>query len=662
MRRRVTTILLLLLAVPALAGAQAITTELAGESLAFYPWFHQVRTFNGDGAVEVAVDPNLQPQVAGVTADVYVVASQASWTIGDPLTDAGAGADSVTFVAGSTRDNRFQVAAGFELPGNGGADLAVPYDVVVDLDRDGLLSDGDLLDGGAGEPGLFVIKDLTFLGPYATSVIDYSVTGVTPGDDQERTWFPTDIDNLGPLPLVIIGHGNGHDYDWYDYLQEHLASHGYIVMSHENNTSPGIESASTTTLEHTDAILGQQGIIGGGVLNGNIDSSRITWIGHSRGGEGVARAYDRIFDGSWSPVNYSLGDIKLVSSIAPTDFLGTNSSNPHGVDYHFLYGSADGDVCGCPGFPIADAFSIFERAEENRSSTYLQGADHNDFNCCGFNDFDGPPGTEIGRTEAQEVAKADYLAVIEYRIDGNLAAKDYLWRQIEDLRPPGVSPSTIVVHEFRDGAASGKLVIDDYQSGTGTGTSSSGGAVFFNVGNLDEGDLFDNNSTYTWQESDPFNGMARGQSSDTNRGVVFDADGLGNRWLAWEVPVGLKDFTGYEYLSFRAAQGTRHPLTDADDGDLSWAVALRDTQGNFSFIDFGVYGGGIEEPYQRTGYGSGAGWQNEFETVRIRLSDFLRDGKTLDLSSVRNIAFFFRGIDGFSVGRIGLDDLELNVD
>ena len=59
-----------------------------------------------------------------------------------------------------------------------------------------------------------------------------------------------------------------------------------------------------------------------GVLDGHVDGHRITWIGHSRGGEGVARAYDRLWDGTWSPDNFVRTDIVLISSIAPTDFLG----------------------------------------------------------------------------------------------------------------------------------------------------------------------------------------------------------------------------------------------------------------------------------------------------------------------------------------------------
>ncbi|MFQ5738132.1 MAG: hypothetical protein ACE5JX_03925 [Acidobacteriota bacterium] len=650
-----------------LGFAQFVQTDLAGNPLNGYPHFEFVRAFNGDAPVMAAVDPTRFPALVGVTADIYVTAAKSTWTIGDPLVDVSLGVETFAFGGTSITDNIVQVAAGGELNSDAGTDIGVPYDIVIDADRDGTLSNGDFLDGSGNEAGFYAVKDLVANGPLATSVIDYAVTGVTPGFSRERTFFPAAIAAMGQLPLIIISHGNGHQYNWYDYLQDHLASYGYIIMSHQNNTGPGIETASTTTLEHTDAILSQQGAIGGGVLNGHIDANRISWIGHSRGGEGVARAFDRILDGTWVPVNYNLNDIQFLSSIAPTDFLGPLSSNPHGVNYHFLYGSADGDVCGCPNNDIAQAFHILERATEFRASTYIHGADHNDFNCCGFNDFQGPAGTEIGRTEAQRVAKGVYLAVVKHYVEGNIPSKDYLWRQYERFKPISVSPGTTVVSEYKEGPSSGKFVIDDYQSSPFPRRSSSGGRVIFNVTDLTEDLLNDNNADFTSVSSDPFNGMTGAAFSDETNGVVFSVsptDGL--QVMLWDVPAADSDFSAFKYLSFRAAQGTRHPLTTARQADESWFVLLVDGAGGSSFIDFSVYGGGIEEPYQRTGFGTGAGWQNEFETVRIRLTDFLtgRSGvpATLDLTNVTRVGFVFVNSSGLLSSRLGLDDLEVTVD
>jgi predicted dienelactone hydrolase len=123
-------------------------------------------------------------------------------------------------------------------------------------------------------------------------------------------YFPTNIAAMGKLPIVVLGHGNGHNFQWYDHIGNHLASYGYVVVSHGNDTGPGSNSAASTTLGHTDAFINQAeaGAIAGGQLVGHIDARRIVWIGHSRGAEGVAIAYDRLFDATATPANYSRAD------------------------------------------------------------------------------------------------------------------------------------------------------------------------------------------------------------------------------------------------------------------------------------------------------------------------------------------------------------------
>jgi len=107
------------------------------------------------------------------------------------------------------------------------------------------------------------------------------------------------------------------------------------------------------------------------------------------------------------------------------------------------------------------------------------------------------------------------------------------------------------------------------------------------------------------------------------------------------------------------------------------------TYGTTSSINFAAYGAGIEEVYQRqdlggppgwqnefetirirltdfthAGTGTGAGWQNEFETIRIRLADFKSDGRTLDLTNITKVRFLFGSSQGSSQGALGIDDIE----
>jgi len=58
----------------------------------------------------------------------------------------------------------------------------------------------------------------------------------------------------------------------------------------------------------------------------------------------------------------------------------------------------------------------------------------------------------------------------------------------------------------------------------------------------------------------------------------------------------------------------------------------------------------------------GNGWANEFETIRIPLADFKRDGNPLDLGDVVAITLLFGPSHGSRSGRIGLDELEFTGD
>jgi hypothetical protein len=650
---------------PARGGAREIGVDeirvrvgpfpgLAGGALVGYPHFEFVAAVNDNDVLQGALDPGRHAERVGLPYRAYVVVHRTpeEWAAASTLSDVSGGSETATVTAGSIVANTLALwTTGLAA----GSHVGEPYDVVYDFGLDGRLDPGDLIDGlSDAEAGVYIVGDLSASGPYMTDMIQYS-GGAWLG---QRTYFPVDIATTGQLPLVVISHGNGHNYTWYDYLGYHLASYGYVVMAHENNTQPGIESASTTTLTNTDYIIGHQASIGGGILSGHIDGHHITWIGHSRGGEGVVRARDRLFDGTYVPQYYTVNDVVLVSSIAPTVYLGTVDTNPHQVDYHLLYGAADGDVNGGCYVGHRQSLRIAEAAEGNVQVTYVHGAGHNDFNCCGWNDAEGPD--LIGRPEAQRVAKSYYLALVEWYIRGNVPARDYLTRMYGGFHPSGIAPNVICANTYRDAVAADRFVIDDYQTQDSPGTSSSGGAVTYNVSSICEGRLDDGNLDFTWMPSDPMNGMTRSDSDDPYRGgTVFDWTVGQTRYCEFEIVPGRQNFRGHEYLSLRACQGTRHPETVALDGPLTFTVTLRDGGGHTSRINFGSYGG-ITRPYQRTGLGTGAGWANEFNTVRIRLADFENDGSGLDLGDIVAVRLEFGGLNGSARGRIGIDDLELS--
>ena len=637
-----------------------IATELASIQATVAPYAIYLDSFNVGATVNLAVDPLKFPDLAGDVVDVYVVPNRtaAEWSASSALTDVRGVPQTIALAANPTTPNIALTMTG--VTGGNGLSPGRGFDLVVDANRDGVLGDGDLIDGAGDEPGFWYVVDLAAAGPLAVSQIasyDVNDPDILDTMELERIYYPTSIATLGVRPLVVISHGNGHNYAWYDYLGSHLASWGYVVMSHQNDTVPGIETASTTTLEHTESFLAQLATIGGGVLNGRVDGDVIVWIGHSRGGEGIARGYDRLFDGTFTSPNYQIGDIRLLISIAPTDFLGTASANPHGVPFMLMYGSADGDVCGCPDSDIGDSFNILERAEGLRQSTYVHGADHNDFNCCGFNDFAGPTGTAIGNAEAQDVMKAASLAMIRRVVENDSSAEEYLWRQYESLRPISVASTTTVINEWI-AAPENRIVLDNFQTNTSTTVSSSGGAVtLVGVANEAEGLQNDNNTAFTWVTTDPMNGATRGRTTDLTRAFVMNWTIASS--INWTVPPDRRDFTQGKFLSMRAAQGTRHPQTIALLGDLTYTVTLIDELGEETSLQISALGGGVEEPYQRTGFGTGTGWQNAMETIRLPLSAFTSSGSALDLTRIASVLVQFGGTSGSAQGRLVIDDLQI---
>ena len=651
-----------ILLVPAAAQRPAPTTsaptalgigvhDLAGKRLEAFPHFHHVDVFNEGDTIQVALDPSAFPHLRGERVDLYVV-EHGTASLGSPLVGLGGTPLTVKVGVASIKQGIFTVDAG-TLPGaTGTTAIATPYDLVVDVDRGGTLDAGDLLDGG-GRPGFHVVGDLVQPGPYAVTEVIHNGGGFAVQD----IYFPENVSELGELPLIVVSHGNGHQYDWYDHIGYHMASWGYVVMSHANNTGPGPMAASTTTLSNTNLLLGNLDTIAGGELLGHVDGHRIVWLGHSRGAEGVVIAYRRLLEGEVFD-NFGFEDVRLVSSIAPTDF-GDVSTDVGDVPYHLWTGGADNDVNGCANCTQCQTFHLHERADGERMSISLHGVGHGDFHDGGGPSVAAGP-CRVGREQTHDIMRGYFLPLVKWVLDGDLAGKEFLWRQWEDLKPIGAPTDECVVVDlmYQEHPASGKLVLDDFQSNFDEGVSSSGGGVAHSLDVYVEGRFDDPNSSFNPSVNDPMNGMTLAGANDDSRGIAFEW--VADEVLHFQVPAGMRDLSAYEFLSFRAAQSTRSPRTTAVLEDLDLTVQLIDETGRSSALRIGVYGGGIEEPYQRPRCGGMdlRGWANEFETIRIRLGDFRSDGRPLDLTRVAVVSFLFGPSYGAAEGRIGLDEIE----
>ncbi len=639
-----------------------IEVELAGVPLASGPRFAWVTSLRESDPVRVAIDPALQPQLVGTNVDIYITAARtaAEWIATPSLVDVSSGgAETVAIGAGGVVANTFVADTG-TLSGDAGASLGVAYDVVIDANQNGVLDSGDLIDGFSTGAGFYICRDPSVAGPFAVSSATYS-GGSFLG---QIVYYPTNIAALSNVPLVIVSHGNGHNYLWYGHIGQHLASYGYVVMSHQNNTVPGVVAASTTTLTNTDFLLSNLDTIAGGALLGKIDIARMTWIGHSRGGEGIAIAYDRILKGLYTPVNYTLSNLRLLSSMAPTDFQGPGQTNTHGVNYHLWVAESDADVNGCTSSDVAQPYHLFARATNQRQATTIYGAGHGDLhNGTGSSVAAGP--CLLGRPVTHGIMRGYLLPLVEFHIRDNPAAKDWLARQYEDLAPQsapvGINPCIVVNLQFREAASTGKLVIDTFEGGATSSVASSGAPITTNLANYTVGRLDDPDTVFTGNATQPFNGMTYARNTDFEGGGVFTFDNA-DAFLRYNLLPGQRDWSGLAALSLRACQSTRSTLTTGELGDASFTVRVTDTNGNGSSIRLADVLQGFEEPYQRTSCGVGVGWSNQFETLRIGLRQFQALTPSLDLSSIASVELRFGPSHGSPFGFFGIDDLEVVAD
>jgi hypothetical protein len=252
--------------------------------------------------------------------------------------------------------------------------------------------------------------------------------------------------------------------------------------------------------------------------------------------------------------------------------------------------------------------------------------------------------------------------MVKRYFEGNIPAKDFFTRMYEGFHPFGIAANVKVANQYKDGDAAGNFVIDDYQTQTSTGLSSSGGAVSFDVLNLNEILMQDTDGSFDWTGSQPSNGMTMYRfSGDNGHCVVFDWTTTAARYYEFAIVPAQQDFSDDAYIALRACQGTRHPETDALDSPLSFTITLRDGGGVTSAVDFSSYGR-ITRTYKRTGVGTGAGWANEFNSVRIRLSDFQNNGSGIDLKNIVAVRLEFGAAYGSARGRLAVDDVEITKD
>lgn len=300
-------------------------------------------------------------------------------------------------------------------------------------------------------PALALAAEPDEVGPYAVDVDAYHFGDevfepLLLGRDAEITaavYSPEDLQD-GPFPLILMMHGRHltcynpatpggtpgdgsfgggfgewpcgpnripiPSYDGYGYLGERLASHGFIVVSvsanavnvYDNQTEDfGNTSRADVFSEHL-ALWAEWNEVGGdpfgGRFMGEVDFDRIGMMGHSRGGEAVAK---------WIALDQADGAPDFIDAaflIAPANF---ERFAIGGVPMAVVLPYCDGDI-----FPLSGAQFIDDsrNAAPNDSApkyAFLMGGSNHNF----YNTFWSPGEFEAGTvddfTSLEELAGPD---------------------------------------------------------------------------------------------------------------------------------------------------------------------------------------------------------------------------------------------------------------
>jgi dienelactone hydrolase len=295
-------------------------------------------------------------------------------------------------------------------------------------------------------------------------------------------WYPEDE---GPHPLVLVVHGNHAmstpSEPGYAYLGEHLASHGYVVASIDQNFLNGLvffdgqfaemPLRAWLLLQHLQQWR-RWNATAGNPFTGRVDLDRVALVGHSRGGEAVAWAA-HLNDHAMMPVSsvsrpsdFGFG-IRAVVGIAPSDaYEGEAGRKPDLADASYLLLAGGHD---------ADTFLLYGQAQYNRTRSdaatarinalaYLHRANHGQFNGV-WGDRDRSLYNSLLLNRAplltQEAQQRAAKALVTSFLHASL-------RDEPGYRAPFRNPSTgsgwlpegLVVTQFRDATS---IVLEDFE-------------------------------------------------------------------------------------------------------------------------------------------------------------------------------------------------------
>lgn len=299
-----------------------------------------------------------------------------------------------------------------------------------------------------------------------------------------RVWYP---EGDGPFPLVLIVHGNHTPDDYsdpgYRYLGEQLASHGFILVSIDENFINGLQGENDgrgwLLLKHLERWK-KWNDSASGPFHGKVDMHNIALMGHSRGGEAIAHAatFNRLKyypDDAKVKLDFNF-DIKALVAIAPVDgqYKPASVFEPlENINYMVIHGSHDGDVSSFGGLRQFQRLRFTDGQQYFKSAWYVYRANHGQWNSVWNNKDNGPRSGRsldlrglINPEEQRQFGKVVITAFLESTLKGK---QEYL-PMFRDHRVAGDwLPKTMYITRFQSsGFAPVALFDEDIDVTTGS--------------------------------------------------------------------------------------------------------------------------------------------------------------------------------------------------
>lgn len=518
---------------------------------------------------------------------------------------------------------------------------------------------------------------------------------------QARVWYP---EGEGPFPVVLVVHGNHGMEDFsdpgYDYLGELFASRGIILASVDENyinssfssriipttERPGLREENDARgwllLEHL-ALFRDWNSEPGHFFEGKIDLDRLALIGHSRGGEavGIAAAFNslsRYPDDASVEFDFNF-NLRGVIAIAPVYGQYEPRERPTpitDVNYFTIHGDMDGDVQSFEGAAQYSRVSFSGSQYNFRSSLYVVGANHGQFNTTWENLDTGPFSAwalDLGRImppEAQrDVARVYFSAFMEVVLWDR---KQYLPLFKDARYGKDWLPNTFFINDFSD---SEEKVIVDFENDLELTTLDDGGSVsttnltrWYERGNEIKYDEFDTYSVVVaWDADVEFeSNESPSISFDLSQSVAADSLILSLSAIDTPTkPTGWEEDSNNEAPdnedSTETASSTANSDADSDiSKTLNWTIELSDASGNLAQLaldyDSPLYPL-IKAIPRRAGFlDSSEPTEILFRRFELPLDAFASDSSGFDSRSLSRISFVF---DESPKGAIILDQISV---